>query len=234
MWFNGFTGLPTEYDTTCAPECLNFNMDGFNFFPLLAPGITPDWTVWQANMKTVNSLASIVTSTLSSSAVSNQLITLGLKIDEFTSAAQLREQGDFKYFYSEGSLRGSYDASQASASNRPSGFDGTEKGTLTATSNAWSSYSKTGLTAGYGAQFNVTLSLDNIPLNATFRGDGTVTVGIVAKLKNNAFTTLPDGKDATPIGGGGGLLPGVPGFETIPVIFVLVAIPLISRKKRNN
>jgi hypothetical protein len=235
VWFNGFTGWPmtSGYDSACAPGCSSGDFSGLGLIPLLAPGITPDWNIWEANYKTVSALSNIVTNTLTSSSVSSNLITLGLKVDQFTNKIEMRQKDQFRYFYGESDAKISYDASQADIANRPSGFDGTEKVNVEVSGNSWSSYSDTGLTAGYGLTFNATADLTNIPFNSTFRGDGSISLGLVVKLKNDAFTSVPNGSEASPVGGGG-LLPGVPGFEFVPVFLVLVIIPLISRKRRNN
>ena len=236
VWFDGFTGTPSSYDPSCAPNCINYNSLTGILIPFLAPGVSPDWDIWQANMNTYQALSDIVTKTLTSSSVANSLGDYGLSVDTLTNLMQLRSQDQFKYFYNELNAKVSYDASQglSDSAHRPSGFDGTEKASIDATGNVWSSYSDKGLIAGYGVQFNVTLSVTNFPLASTSsqRGSGTFTFGVVLKIRNDAFSSLPDGKNAGV--GGGGLLPGVPGFEMVPVLMVLVGIPLISKRKRKN
>ncbi len=235
IWYDGFTGMPVtdNYNSNCAttPGCSTGNSVGI-FFPLLAPAITPDWTVWQANMNSVNALINIITSTVTSSSVSNQILKYGLTINTFTNQAQLRQSGNIKYFYDQLDAKASYDASKADSSNIPSGFNGQEKASLDATGNIWSAYSNTGLIAGYGVGVNATLSVSNFPLNSTYRGDGSITFGIILKLKNDNLQSLPDGQAASPVGTGG-LIPGVsPGFEAVPVFLVLVIVPIIAKRKR--
>ena len=95
-------------------------------------------------------------------------------------------------------------------------------------SDAWSAYSNVGLLAGFGVKLNGSISLTNIPINTTTRGTGSLTFGLVLKLKNNAFSSLPDGETASVVGTSSGL----PGFEFLPVLMVFIAIPILLKRKR--
>ena len=229
-WFNGFTGSPTYYNTTCMQDlsCNATSSVLSSITPALAPAISPDWTVWQANMKTIGFILATFTSAMPSQSAAGQLLKYGLTINDFSSVSQLRQSGDFKYFYDSLSTQGSYDASQVSSANRPSNFDGSEKVSLDLASDAWSAYSNVGLLAGFGVKLNGSISLTNIPINTTTRGTGSLTFGLVLKLKNNAFSSLPDGETASVVGTSSGL----PGFEFLPVLMVFIAIPILLKRKR--
>ena len=246
QWFDGFTGTPDGYNPSCAPNCYNANSPTGFLVPFLAPAITPDWDIWQTNMNTYQALSGIVTNTLTSSSVTNNILDYGLKVNTLTNLMQLRSKDQFMYFYDELNAKMNYDASQALSSNRPSNFDGTEKASVDAAGNLWSSYTNKGLIAGYGVKFNVTVSVTNFPLSSnTGRGDGTLTLGIVFKLRNDAFNSLPDGVSATPVPGSPfdsfstsntnilNTIPSTPGFEMVSLLIAIVAITVFSRKKRN-
>lgn len=238
-WYNGFTGSPTVYDKTCTPDCLPYDASTNplpGLIPFLAPALTPDWNVWQANIATINALMNIVVKTYTSASVSNQLIQSGLSIDSLSFLSQLREQSNFKYFYDQLNAKASFDASKANAQNLPTGYTGNEKATFDMSGNSWTSYSDTGLIAGFGLQYNVSLGLTDIPFNSTYTGSGTLNLGIYLKLKNNAFSTLPAGtsasavKDTLVVSN----INSSPGFEIIPLLVAIVIIPVISKKRRNN
>ena len=241
VWYNGFTGQFTNYDPSCQSVDVSCNSGVTDvipiaFMPLGAPGITPDWTVWQANYKTVSALANIFTSTLTSGSTKSSLLDFGATINSMQQTTDFRQSGNFNYFYSDFSTSILYDSSQALTKNRPSYFTGQETGNLSLSSNFWDSYDNTGISAGYGLQFNLSLGLSNIPVSATnsTRLSGKLDLGFNVKIKNDQFNSVPDGSKAT-IVGGSGLIPGVsPGFEALPVLAVLIVIPLITKFKRVN
>jgi hypothetical protein len=246
-WFNGFTGFPTEYDT----KCLTCNTDFFTLAitPFFAPGITPDWAMWQGTMNTITGLSSFVTSALLASSNVNNLLTYGVNIDQLVLLTQLRQASGFKYFYGQGDVKLNYDGSQAELSNRPSFADGTTTGSIDVHSNAYTSYTDTGLIAGYSIALNASINLHNAKIyeNASYY-DGSISLGLLLKLKNNAFSTVPDGKTATPVVGS--LLTQTssstvvsdtsnttnvitsPGFELIPVFMFIATCVFIRKSKK--
>ena len=179
-------------------------------------------------MKTIDLILATFTSAIPSQNAANQLLKYGLTINDFSSVSQLRQSGNFKYFYNSLNTQSSYDASQVSSAYIPSNFDGSEKVSLDLSSDTWSAYSDTGLIAGFGLKLNGSISLTDVPINSSTRGSGSITFGLVLKLKNNAFNSLPDGEKASIVGSSSGL----PGFEFLPVFMAFVAIPVIYKRNR--
>ena len=230
-WYNGFTGDPTDYESICAQTsgCSTGSNQAI-FMPLMAPAITPDWTIWSANMNTVNAVLQEITTNLLSSSVATNLTTYGIKIDQLTTQVGVNDVSNLKDFAIQLNLKGSYDASQANSSNLPTNFDGSEKASLDSSIKIWEDYSETGLLAGYGVSANATVSVTNMPINSTFRGDGTFSVGAILGFKNNYVYSILTSSTTT-----SSSVPGIsPGFETVPLLLVLVLIPVISKRKRKR
>lgn len=226
-WYNGFTGDPTTYDPTCAQTSgCSTGSNMAVFIPLLAPAITPDWPIWSANMNTVNTLIHELTTNLLSSTVATNLSTYGIKIDQLTTQIGVNNESGLKDFGIQLNLKGSYNASEANPANLPANFTGSERASLDSSIKIWEDYSQTGLLAGYGASANATISVTNMPINSTFRGDGTFTVGAIVGFKNNyVYSNLPTSTSSK--------VPGIsPGFETLPVLIAFIAIPIISKRKK--
>ena len=203
-----------------------------------SPGITPDYDMWRATANSIEAGMQIITTAVTSTTGQTEINKQGVTVNSIDLHSELRALGNYKYIYFYGDIDFSYDSNDVDVENRDSSWIADQVFNFNLELNVWSSYSLTGLLAGYGLNTNFTVDLTNWMVGETWDGssyvptldDGAFSFAIDAKLQNKQISDLPDASEAKKdTGGDGGLIPS---FELLTGLAVMAIASVIIRRKR--
>lgn len=239
-WWNGFNGFPTSLDNWASGPWEDWAFSPtIGILPIMAPGITPDWDMWQASILSLSSIIETIEDAVTSTTAAAELEAAGATVNEFDVTYEMRANKDFKFFFFEADVDIAIDTSDME------GFTNEDEiypaGAATAFLQLWLAYTHEGLIAGAGAIANVEVDLTNVPIGEdpytydTIYDNGSISFDLEAELRNSAISTLPDptalpkdteGEDGD---GGGGITPG---FAIIPALLMFAAIAVIIKRRK--
>ena len=237
VWWNGFTGNPTFPESYSLSPLTYWYGSSIAMVPY-SPGITPDYDMWRATANSIEAGMQIITTAVTSTTGQTEINKQGVTVNSIDLHSELRALGNYKYIYFYGDIDFSYDSNDVDVENRDSSWIADQVFNFNLELNVWSSYSLTGLLAGYGLNTNFTVDLTNWMVGETWDGssyvptldDGAFSFAIDAKLQNKQISDLPDASEAKKdTGGDGGLIPS---FELLTGLAVMAIASVIIRRKR--
>ncbi len=255
LWWNGFTGNPSykaEYGTGPWEDWQFSDLTGTGgILPLAAPGLTPDWNMWQASILSVSEILEVIEGTVTSPTAESDLADIGLTVNDFDMTYEMRANNDYKVFYFTGVVDVVWDT--ADWNGYPSKDPERPYADVMAEIDAWMMYTDEGLVAGIGLDVNVDADLENIPVHTeygsvynensgsydwlpieTYYQNGSLTLDLTADLRNNDIEKLPDPsalpEDTRGENGGGDLI--TPSFSFIPVLLMFAAVAVIVKRRK--
>lgn len=246
VWWNGFIGSQgwlDDWGDSPWKDWQIYPSSPFGIIPLMAPGITPDWDMWQASTLSISSIVEIAQAAITSSDAEDSLDALGLTINEFDLTYEMRGNNDFKFFYFTGEVDLSFDA--ADADEWPSEDPEEPKADVTVKVEMWLGYTADGLIASIGVELMLDATIEEFPVGEnynedtyeyeTYYDDGSLTLELKAEIINKDVDNVPNPdklpKDTEGEDGDGGGLP-TPGFSVIPALVLVAAIAVIIKRRK--
>ncbi|MFX0122373.1 MAG: Heimdall-CTERM domain-containing surface protein [Candidatus Hodarchaeota archaeon] len=247
VWWNGFVGSPgykDEWTTNSWDDWLIYPLMPFGIIPVLAPGITPDWDMWQASTYSISSIIEVLEKSITSSDSADELAAIGFTLDEFDLTYEMRGNKDYKFFYftAEGDL--SVDVSKAPTEWFEDDPPTSGTADVTVTVEAWLGYTSDGLIVSMGADLMLDATFEDFPFGSDYNTEtyqteyyydnGYIKMELTAEIVNEDIDDIPDptalpkdteGED----GAAGGITPG---FSIIPVLVVFAAVAVIIKRRK--
>lgn len=229
QWWDGFTGFPVQGETESISGTDYFGFS-IGLIPLGAPGITPDWDMWQASTMSISSYIEIVEAGVEAAAGTVELADMGISLNTFDSLYEMRFSGEHTFFYTESSVDLSFTASDM-ADGVPEGLLATTAASITADQNFWLSYTDEGELAGLGFSLDASLSLTDFPTGNSPES-GTLDLSVAVELQSDKVSSIPDPEKAgtdPDAAGGDGLTPG---FTAVPMLMVIAAFAVFMKRRK--
>ncbi|MFW9906549.1 MAG: hypothetical protein ACFFFH_19740 [Candidatus Thorarchaeota archaeon] len=246
VWWNGFIGAPGWKDDWMEgpwKDWYIYASGGNGIIPLAAPGITPDWDMWQASTLAISSILDFVENAVTSSDAEAALGDIGVTLNQFDVQFEMRGNKDYKFFYFTGKLDLAFDSTQYV--DWPSEDPEEPKADAKVNVEAWIGYTADGLIVSIGVNLDLVANFVQFPFSSeynydtssyeTYYDDGTLEMKLNAEVVNNDINDIPDPdnlpKDTEGEEGGGGGLP-TPGFSVIPALILVAAISVIIKRRK--
>jgi hypothetical protein len=247
VWWNGFIGAPGWKDDWAEgpwEDWYIYASGGNGIMPLAAPGITPDWDMWQASTLSISSILEFVEKAVTSSSAEDSLADIGITLNKFEVQYEMRGNKDYKFFYFTGEVDLEFDSTEYV--DWPSEDPEEPKADAKVSVEAWIGYTSKGLLVSLGVNLNVVANFEDFPFTSeynsetsdyeTYYDDGSMEMEMRAEMVNKDIKDIPDPdnlpKDTEGEDGDGGGLP-TPGFSVIPALILVAAISVII-KRRNK
>ncbi len=263
IWWNGFMGSPSHIDEWGEGSWEDWQIYPYSVYgiiPYIAPGITPDWNMWQASTLSISSPLEILEKAITSSDAEDALGDLGITFDDFDLAFEIRENRAFKFFYFTGEVDFVFDSTEYqdwSSEDLEEPY-----AEIKVTVEMWLAYTRQGLIAGMAVDLSLEANFEEFPFSSdynyesyeyeTMYDDGSIRLELNTKLKNKDFESLPDpatlpeyiqettsessstGEFSFESSSSGGPIPGISSSLTlIPVLMVLAAISVLFKRRRH-
>jgi hypothetical protein len=246
VWWNGFIGAPGWKDDWMEgpwEDWYIYATGGSGIMPLAAPGITPDWDMWQASTLSVSSILEFVRKAVTSSEAEDALADIGITLNTFDIKYEMRGNKDYKFFYFTGEVDLEFDSTKYV--DWPSEDPEEPKADAKVNVEAWIGYTADGLIVSIGVNLKVVANFEEFPVGETYNedtyeyetdyNDGTMEMELNAEMVNKDIKDVPDpenlpkdteGED----GNGGGI--ATPGFSIIPALILVAAISVIIKRRK--
>ncbi len=245
VWWNGFVGSPGWLDDWSDGPWEKWTIypsSTAGIFPLIAPGITPDWDMWQASTKSISSIVEILEKTLTSSDAEGSLGDIGITLNTFEMDYEMRGNNDYKFFYFTGEVDLVFDSTEYV--DWPSEDPEEPYADVTVSFEIWMGYTSDGLIASIGVDLTVDASIEEFPVGedynsetyeyTTIYADGTLSMELNAEILNKDIDDIPNPtalpKDTEGEDGDGGV--PTPGFSIIPALILVAAISVFIKRRK--
>ena len=262
VWWNGFIGAPGWKDDWMEDPWDDWYIYAIagRMFPLAAPGVTPDWDMWQASTLSISSILEFVEKAVTSSAAEDVLGDMGITLNTFEIQYEMRGNKDFVFFYFTGEVDLEFDSTEYV--DWPSEDPEEPKVEAKADVEVWLGYTREGLIASIGVNLNVRANFEEFPFSSeynyetyeyeTYYDDGSIELELNAEMNNKDIrdipnpTSLPDGiqkttsessipesthREETSSVESSGYPVISPSFSLIPALIILAAFAVIFKRK---
>ncbi|UCG04514.1 MAG: hypothetical protein JSW11_11125 [Candidatus Heimdallarchaeota archaeon] len=247
LWWNGFIGSPCyDYGEWSSGPYRNWQLYPFSsngIIPLIAPGITPDWDMWQASTLTISSIVELLEEAVTASEAEDALGDIGITLDKLDVTYEIRGNNEYKFFYFTGELDVVFDSTQAA--EWPSEDPEEPYVEVTATIEMWLGYTTKGLIVSMGIDLLLDAMFEEFPFGSEWNeetyeyepiyDDGSIQIEFNAEIVNKDIDNIPDPtklpKDTEGEDGDGGGLP-TPGFSIIPALVLVAAVSVIIKRRK--